>query len=71
MVNTSFNVRGEPIVETPLDAVKCFFGTDLDILVLGDNFVRKLIIPITLTKAIKASSREIDVSTAFGKSEQF
>ena len=41
LVNTSFNVRGEPIVETPLDAVKCFFGTDLDILVLGDNFVRK------------------------------
>lgn len=41
LVNTSFNVRGEPIVETPSDAIKCFFGTDLDILALGNSFVRK------------------------------
>ena len=38
IVNTSFNVRGEPIVATPLDAYKCFMRTDIDILVLG-NFV--------------------------------
>lgn len=38
IVNTSFNVRGEPIVESPLDAYKCFMRTHLDILVLG-NFV--------------------------------
>ena len=38
LINTSFNVRGEPIVETPEDALKCFFGTDLDYLVI-ENFV--------------------------------
>jgi carbamoyltransferase len=38
LVNTSFNIRGEPIVESPSDAIKCFFGTDLDVLVL-DNYV--------------------------------
>ena len=38
LVNTSFNVRGEPIVCTPSDAFKCFMGTDLDFLVIG-NFV--------------------------------
>ena len=40
IVNTSFNVRGEPPVNTPIDAYKCFMATDLDILVLG-NFVMK------------------------------
>ena len=38
LVNTSFNVRGEPIVQSPLDAYKCFMRTQIDILVLG-NFV--------------------------------
>ncbi len=38
VVNTSFNVRGEPIVCTPTDAFKCFMGTNLDLLVIG-NFV--------------------------------
>ena len=38
LVNTSFNVRGEPIVCTPEDAFKCFMGTGLDVLVV-DNFV--------------------------------
>ncbi len=38
IVNTSFNVRGEPIVEAPLDAYKCFMRTEMDILVLG-NFI--------------------------------
>ncbi len=35
IVNTSFNVRGEPIVATPLDAYKCFMRTDIDVLVAG------------------------------------
>ena len=35
LVNTSFNVRGEPIVCTPEDAFRCFMGTDLDLLVVG------------------------------------
>ena len=38
LVNTSFNVRGEPIVNTPEDAFKCFMGTNLDLLVI-ENFV--------------------------------
>ena len=38
LVNTSFNIRGEPIVCTPEDALNCFIGTDIDILVL-ENFL--------------------------------
>ena len=38
LVNTSFNVRGEPIVNSPKDAFNCFMGTDLDYLVIG-NFI--------------------------------
>ena len=41
LVNTSFNVRGEPIVESPEDAYRCFMGTDLDVLVIGNCFLRK------------------------------
>ena len=39
-MNTSFNVRGEPIVYSPEDAFNCFMGTNLDILVIG-NFILK------------------------------
>ena len=38
LINTSFNVRGEPIVCTPKDAFKCFMGTDLDVLVI-ENYI--------------------------------
>ena len=38
LVNTSFNIRGEPIVCTPEDAYRCFMGTDMDLLVL-ENYV--------------------------------
>ncbi len=38
VINTSFNVKGEPIVNSPLDAFKCFLNTDMDILVL-ENFI--------------------------------
>ena len=41
LVNTSFNVRGEPIVNTPLDAFKCFMGTDLDKLIIGNCHLDK------------------------------
>ena len=41
LVNTSFNVRGEPIVNTPLDAFKCFMGTGLDKLVIGNCYLDK------------------------------
>jgi carbamoyltransferase len=38
LVNTSFNIRGEPIVKSPEDAYRCFMGTNLDYLVIG-NFI--------------------------------
>ena len=41
LVNTSFNVRGEPIVNTPEDAFKCFMGTELDMLVIGNCYLNK------------------------------
>ncbi len=41
IVNTSFNVRGEPIVCSPKDAFKCFMGTELDILVIGNYILKK------------------------------
>ncbi len=41
VVNTSFNVRGEPIVNTPTDAFNCFMGTELDYLVIGDCILDK------------------------------
>ena len=41
LVNTSFNVRGEPIVCTPEDAYRCFMGTDMDCLVLGNVLLSK------------------------------
>ena len=41
LVNTSFNVRGEPIVCSPKDAFKCFMGTELDILVVGNFLMLK------------------------------
>ena len=41
IVNTSFNVRGEPIVESPLDAYKCFMRTEMDFLVLGNFILNK------------------------------
>jgi len=41
IINTSFNVRGEPIVATPQDAFKCFIKTNMDVLVLGNFIIKK------------------------------
>ena len=41
IVNTSFNVRGEPIVCLPEDAFRCFMGTEIDILAVGNCLLRK------------------------------
>lgn len=41
IINTSFNVRGEPIVCTPTDAYRCFMGTDIDVLAIGDFILYK------------------------------
>jgi len=41
VVNTSFNVRGEPIICTPTDAFKCFMGTEMDVLAVGNYVLYK------------------------------
>jgi carbamoyltransferase len=41
IINTSFNIRGEPIVCTPQDATKCFLATDMDMLVLENCILYK------------------------------
>ncbi len=41
LVNTSFNVRGEPIVCTPEDAFRCFMGTEIEALAIGNCLLRK------------------------------
>src|SRR5437868_160299 len=41
LVNTSFNVRGEPIACSPEDAFRCFMGSEIEVLVAGDCFLRK------------------------------
>jgi carbamoyltransferase len=56
LVNTSFNVRGEPIVCTPEDAFRCFMGTELDLLVIGNCM---------LQKAEQDQSLKRDYSSAF------
>lgn len=45
ILNTSFNIAGKPIVETPEDAVNCWLGTAIDCLVLGDRLLRKRVMP--------------------------
>jgi len=52
VINTSFNVRGEPIVESPADAYRCFMATNMDVLVL-ENFI--------LLKQEQPDAQEIDV----------
>lgn len=41
ILNTSFNIMGEPIVESPYDAIRCFFSTGLDALILGNRLITK------------------------------
>lgn len=45
IINTSFNVRGEPIVESPMDAYRCFMRTEMDYLVLGPFLIDKKLQP--------------------------
>ena len=53
IVNTSFNVRGEPIVNSPTDAFSCFMGTELDYLVIGNCILDKSKQNINLKKDYK------------------
>ena len=41
IINTSFNIRGEPIVNTPKEAFNCFMGTELDYLIIGNCILDK------------------------------
>jgi len=50
IINTSFNVRGEPIVESPEDAVNCFLNTHMDYLVLGNHLLTKSKMPKALLR---------------------
>ena len=51
MINTSFNVRSEPIVCTPEDAYRCFMTTDMDVLVLGRHVLKKQEQPNQMSEA--------------------
>ena len=53
LVNTSFNVRGEPIVCSPEDAYRCFMGTEIEQLVVGNAMMRKEDQPHSLSKDYK------------------
>jgi carbamoyltransferase len=53
LVNTSFNVRGEPIVCTPEDAFRCFMGTEIELLAIGNCLLRKEDQPESLRRSYK------------------
>ena len=54
ILNTSFNVKGQPIVNTPQEAIGCFLGTNLDVLVVGDFVCEKT----SASGAVRAASVE-------------
>jgi carbamoyltransferase len=60
IINTSFNIRGEPIVCTPADAYRCFLATNMDVLVL-ENFV--------LRKAEQPAAAQHEVDDYFARFE--
>jgi len=60
LVNTSFNVRGEPIVESLADAYACFMRTDMDVLVLGSFVLRKEDQPPFLDAGDRRGGHELD-----------
>ena len=60
VVNTSFNVRGEPIVCTPEDAYRCFMGTEMDYLVMGNFLFEKAAQPHTKDKDYWKQVYELD-----------
>lgn len=60
LINTSFNVRGEPIVETPANAISCFLGTDIDFLAMEGTLVCKEDVPKPLLKQSYRNSYDLD-----------
>jgi carbamoyltransferase len=61
IINTSFNVRGEPIVESPHDAVNCFLHTHMDYLVLGNYVLRKDKMPETVKRDTEAYLKQFQL----------
>lgn len=53
ILNTSFNVKGEPIVTSPTDALRCFFSTGLDYLIMGDFLIFKRPLPDQIKRLIE------------------
>jgi len=60
LVNTSFNVRGEPIVCTPADAFRCFMRTEMDVLVLENQLLLKEEQPVTAKDQSWMETFELD-----------
>jgi carbamoyltransferase len=67
LINTSFNVNGEPIVETPQDAVICFLTTGIDNLVLHDRLVSKTAMHKFVAPLVKTYT---DVATVVASTQQ-
>ena len=61
MINTSFNVRSEPIVCTPADAYRCFMATDMDALVIGDFILFKEAQPVSNRVDTKAHLDQFEI----------
>lgn len=60
VINTSFNVRGEPLVCTPQEAFACFMRTDMDYLVLGGYLLDKRRMPLAAQEHVREISLELD-----------
>ena len=61
MINTSFNVRGEPIVCTPADAYRCFLATEMDALVMGEFLLLKEEQFDSEIRAVRGYERDFDL----------
>ena len=61
VINTSFNVRGEPIVCTPEDAYRCFMATEMDALVLDEFVLLKTEQPESARQAVQGYERDFEL----------
>jgi carbamoyltransferase len=55
LLNTSFNLRDEPIVCTPDEALACFFRSELDVLVLETSMIERTAVPPSLVEAVRCA----------------
>jgi carbamoyltransferase len=69
LLNTSFNVKGEPIVETPRNAVECFLNTDIDYLALHDLLISKSALHRVILPVLKFYSDVSAIVRASGKAD--